>query len=257
MLYRMLKEQLIYEQCEEMDSHLLVTASSVLCAAIAENYEKLLNASNVKNNQDNPHTLRVSPSIVTYRAFIDQLDSYLNTPFFIGEQCDTSKSILKREITFETFSYYIYPSFSDVLTSKYDCCSIYAEIMSHIKGSIDAATSINGYLSIEQYIDIGKSRSYGGCIDTKYRELIYKEGFEKYERIKNEKFLYDILDYVHHVYSHLQKGNLQKNKHLPSYSGVFVDEVQDLSPAQLMLFHFVCRNPYGFVFAGDTAQTVS
>jgi tetratricopeptide (TPR) repeat protein len=37
---------------------------------------------------------------------------------------------------------------------------------------------------------------------------------------------------------------------------VYVDEVQDLSPAQIALFRFVCGNPKGFVFGGDTAQTI-
>ena len=38
--------------------------------------------------------------------------------------------------------------------------------------------------------------------------------------------------------------------------GVFVDEVQDLTPAQIALLRFICPDPTGFVMAGDTAQTV-
>lgn len=39
---------------------------------------------------------------------------------------------------------------------------------------------------------------------------------------------------------------------------VSVDEVQDLTPAQIMLLRFLGPNPgCGFLLAGDTAQTIA
>lgn len=36
-----------------------------------------------------------------------------------------------------------------------------------------------------------------------------------------------------------------------------VNHLQDLIPSQLKLFDFVCSNTNGFIFAGDTAQTIA
>ena len=37
-----------------------------------------------------------------------------------------------------------------------------------------------------------------------------------------------------------------------------VDEVQDLTPAQIMLLKFLCNDAeHGFLLAGDTAQTIA
>jgi hypothetical protein len=38
---------------------------------------------------------------------------------------------------------------------------------------------------------------------------------------------------------------------------LYIDEVQDLTPAQLLLFKYLCTNPHGFLFAGDTARESS
>ena len=41
------------------------------------------------------------------------------------------------------------------------------------------------------------------------------------------------------------------------FHSVYVDEVQDLSPAQIALLTPVCPNKDRFILAGDTAQTIA
>lgn len=60
---------------------------------------------------------------------------------------------------------------------------------------------------------------------------------------------------MHHVYSTMKKSPESFRGEL--MHTVFVDEVQDLRPSQIALFQFVCANPKGYMFGGDTAQTIA
>ena len=126
--------------------------------------------------------------------------------------------------------------------------------MTHIKGSVNSMHSENGYLSKSDYLKLSLQRH--SIISPTLRELLYAEGFMKYETMKSRDYKgqhYDLCDLVYHLYT-----NLTNNRYRGVlFTSVFVDEVQDLSPAQITLFKFVSNNLDGFVFAGDTAQTVS
>jgi len=153
------------------------------------------------------------------------------------------------EVDYDRFSSHYFPRFNETLTSE--ASVVYTEIMSHIKGSLQALHSEKGRLSREEYRQLSQQRQ--SSLSEKQRDRIY-DAFEKYERLKSQEYRdYDTLDVVHHVYSTLS---------LEGYRGVtvdsvYVDEVQDLTPAEITLFKFISENPRGFVFAGDTAQTVS
>jgi superfamily I DNA/RNA helicase len=86
----------------------------------------------------------------------------------------------------------------------------------------------------------------------KTRETIY-DIFQDYEKMKMKKGEYDMGDIVIDLHQRLRtekyKGDLM--------NFVFIDEVQDLTVAQIALFKHICRNVEdGFVFCGDTAQTI-
>jgi hypothetical protein len=70
--------------------------------------------------------------------------------------------------------------------------------------------------------------------------------------LHTELGMYDKIDVVRHIYQHI-KQNGYKGK--PVHD-VYVDEVQDLTQAELKLFFLICKINGGFFFAGDTAQTI-
>ena len=100
-------------------------------------------------------------------------------------------------------------------------------------------------------MNLGNSRQ--STLDSTRRVLMY-EAFKKYQKLKTQHYGdYDQLDVIFYVYQSLSQNGYRGEE----LTSVYIDEVQDLCPAQIALFKFVCRNSIGYVFAGDTAQTVS
>ena len=123
---------------------------------------------------------------------------------------------------------------------------VWTEIQSYIKGSVESLLSPNGYLTLDQYLHLGRNRS---LISIPQREAIYKF-FLLYEKKKTG---YDMQDLVYHIYSRIKhegyRGVLMRN--------VFVDEVQDFTQAALQLIMEVCPYQSGFFLTGDTCQTIA
>jgi hypothetical protein len=207
------------------------------------------------------------PLIVTYSAFLRMLDRSLPQSFFSlssvqrtdedndeeDEEGAGADHYFDREVDFDRFDSHYFPRFSETIRTVGDSSLFFTEIMSHIKGSLVAMRTERGHLGREQYLQLGTQRQ--STLSINQRNLIY-DAFQRYEKLKAQEYTgdYDVLDVVAHVYRIL-------SAHPEGYRGaamysVFVDEVQDLTPAQIALFRFVCGNPKGYVFAGDTAQTV-
>ena len=132
---------------------------------------------------------------------------------------------------------------------KYHPSLVYTEIISYIKGLRQSLDSPNGYLSEEDYLNIGSKLS--PMFDANDRKDIYGL-FKLYEKEKKALGRIDKLDVVYSIY-----GNIMRE----GYNGdaihmITVDEVQDLTQAELWLFFLICKTPGGFFFAGDTAQTI-
>jgi len=264
---------------------LLVTASPVLCDAISQSYNSMVNSAakveqvgkieapglcaktvdNCEPSVATRNTVTSSelnsfansepkdfPMIVTYMKFLRLLDATLDTPFFGGgiPSCSLEE---RREVDLVRFANSYYPFFSTEAKKIGDAALYFTEIMSHIKGSIlSLAPGCRGRLSLEQYLALADGR--GSNLDATQREVIYKM-FLKYKSMKDSDHPldYDIADAVYHVYSALASSGYRG----PMMNTVSVDEVQDLLPAQIALFKFVCTDVRGFVFAGDTAQTIA
>lgn len=157
----------------------------------------------------------------------------------------------KEEVDYERFMSHYWPRLSPCLPKGLDGALVFKEIISHVKGSQAAVHNPKGHLEREQYLRLGGAR--WSMLDGGQREVVY-EAFEHYERMKRERGEYDICDFVYHVLKGLEgEGYAGPNMHY-----VYVDEVQDLTEAQICVLKHVCEDHRsGFLFAGDTAQTIA
>ena len=254
--------------CRQM----MVTASPILCEAIRKSYMNMCSTAalgrlaaatteelptvDTTDIKESTYSCPKSfyncpesafPLIITFSDYVRMLDRGLSAPFF-GTKVTVGQSL---EVDFHRFTQVYFPHMDEKLRQQVDSAMMYTEIMTHIKGSVLAMKTAKGELSLEQYVALAQLRN--NTIDVPKRERIY-EAYIKYERLKNQEHGdYDMIDVVHHVYQALSREPYNG----VSITQVYVDEVQDLSPAQIMLLKFVCHNSDGYVLAGDTAQTVS
>nr|GEU37713.1 UvrD-like helicase, ATP-binding domain, P-loop containing nucleoside triphosphate hydrolase [Tanacetum cinerariifolium] len=74
------------------------------------------------------------------------------------------------------------------------------------------------------------------------------------KKMKTRRGEFDLGDVVNDIHHRLKNGNYDGDK----MDLVYIDEVQDLSMRQISLFKYICQNvDEGFIFAGDTAQTIA
>ncbi|XP_071715755.1 uncharacterized protein [Rutidosis leptorrhynchoides] len=106
-------------------------------------------------------------------------------------------------------------------------------------------------MNFEDYVSLSDNRS--STLTKKNRETIYTI-FQAYEKMKTERGEFDLGDLVNSIHHRLKNGIYEGDQ----MEYVYIDEVQDLSMRQLSLFKYICPNvDEGFVFAGDTAQTIA
>ncbi|CAK7326904.1 unnamed protein product [Dovyalis caffra] len=131
-----------------------------------------------------------------------------------------------------------------------DPLRVFTEIMAHIKGGLRTWESCNGRLSQEGYLELSGRMSTLGIQE---KETVYKI-FKAYEKMKVKNGDFDMADLVIDLHDRLKKEKYDGD--MMDY--VYIDEVQDLTMSQIALFKFICKNVIeGFVFSGDTAQTIA
>ncbi|KAF0892282.1 hypothetical protein E2562_014852 [Oryza meyeriana var. granulata] len=205
------------------------------------------------------------PLTITFRKFLMMLDGTCRTSFFdtfYGElNCCTERGYSKshalqafiemKEVTYEKFAASYWPHFNAELTKKLDTSTVFTEIISHIKGGYQPTRPFGGKLERLDYLKISDKRF--SSLNIEMRERIY-DIFLDYERVKCTAGEFDLSDFVNSLH-----GNLLSE----GYNGdmvdfIYIDEVQDLTMTQIALLKYVCRNfKEGFIFAGDTAQTIA
>ncbi|XP_062226608.1 uncharacterized protein LOC133924891 [Phragmites australis] len=205
------------------------------------------------------------PLTITYRKFLMMLDGTFRSSFFDmfhGEFKSTierghSKSralqafIELKEVTFEKFAASYWPHFNDGLTKRLDASTVFTEIISHIKGGYQANRPSSGKLERLDYVMLSDKRF--SSLNSELRERIY-DIFLDYESMKCTAGEFDLSDFVNSLHSSLVSEGY--NGDLVDF--IYIDEVQDLTMTQIALLKYVCRNfKEGFVFAGDTAQTIA
>ncbi|GJT76661.1 UvrD-like helicase, ATP-binding domain, P-loop containing nucleoside triphosphate hydrolase [Tanacetum coccineum] len=261
---------------------LFVTVSPKLCYAVKQNVSHLTSSSSREINLDNtdvipsvfddiPDTfinipVKHYPLVITFQKFLIMLDGTLGRSFFerflkaregsngnhISSRSIALQTFIRlRDVTFDRFCSLYWPHFNTNLTKQLDSSRVFTEIISHIKGGLKAGECSDGKLSYEGYCLLAESRS--STLSKEKREIVYTL-FETYEKMKSERGEFDLGDLVNDIHHRLKNGSYEGDQ----MDLVYIDEVQDLSMRQISLFKYICRNvEEGFMFAGDTAQTIA
>ncbi|KAL3888629.1 hypothetical protein ACJMK2_000994 [Sinanodonta woodiana] len=179
------------------------------------------------------------PDVEKEEAYVERHD---------GARADQRKMDPRREVTYKVFLEEVWPQTKTIIKHRYHPSLVWTEIMSFIKGSFEALSKSCGYLSLEEYIEIGRKRApnFSGERDKMY------EYFTCYDHFKKQNRLFDETDLVHDIYK-----RLQSIKVVPwVIHQIFVDETQDFTQAELYLLIQICQDPNQMFLTGDTAQSI-
>ncbi|KAJ0765120.1 putative TPR and ankyrin repeat-containing protein [Helianthus annuus] len=210
--------------------------------------------------------LKKFPLVITFHKFLMMLNGTLGSSYFErfqktregshGNHKSSGVVALKtfirlKEVTFDRFCSLYWPHFNSNLKKKLDPSQVFTEIISHIKGGLQAGEYSDGKLSFEGYSLLARSRS--STLTQQKRETVYSL-YQAYENMKAKRGEFDLGDLVIDLHLRLKNGKYEGDQ----MDFVYIDEVQDLSMRQISLFKYICQNvDEGFVFAGDTAQTIA
>ncbi|KAI3730438.1 hypothetical protein L1987_61608 [Smallanthus sonchifolius] len=265
---------------------LFVTVSPKLCYSVKQHVSHLTsischgNSSEESNLEDADFTsefydipntfveipVKKYPLVITFHKFLMMLDGTLGSSFFErflearkGSHGNLIRSrsvalqtfIRLKEVTFDRFCSLYWPHFNSNHKKKLDPSRVFTEIISNIKGGLQARECSDGKLSFKDYSLLAKSRVFN--LTKHKRENVYFL-FQAYESMKTERGEFDLGDLVNDIHFRLKNANYEGDQ----MDFIYVDEVQDLSMRQISLFKYICHNvDEGFTFAGDTAQTIA
>ncbi|KAL3635026.1 hypothetical protein CASFOL_022080 [Castilleja foliolosa] len=204
------------------------------------------------------------PLVISFHKFLMMLDGSLGNSYFERfrgvrglSQYQGRRSIALTtfircsEVTFDRFRSFYWPHFNAKLIKNLDPSRAFTEIMSHIKGCLQVGETNDSKRSRQEYVALSDSRI--STLSSEKRDVIY-DIFEEYEKMKLERGEFDLADFVIDIHYRLKNENLLGDK----MDFVYIDEVQDLTMSQISLFKYICKNvEEGFVFCGDTAQTIA
>ncbi|KAL8238273.1 hypothetical protein R6Q59_019354 [Mikania micrantha] len=265
---------------------LFVTVSPKLCCVVKQHVSQLTSISCHGNSpaeinlddvdsasafNDIPDTfveipVKKFPLVITFQKFLMMLDGTLGSSYFerfhearegsLGNHLSSGSVALQtfirlKEVTYDRFCSFYWPHFNSNYKKKLDPSRVFTEIISHIKGGQQAGDCSDGKLSFEGYTLLAESRV--STLTRQKRENVYSL-FQAYENMKTERGEFDLGDLVIDLHHRLKNGRYEGDQ----MDFIYIDEVQDLSMRQISLFKYICQNVYdGFVFAGDTAQTIA
>ncbi|KAK3740295.1 hypothetical protein QZH41_018527, partial [Actinostola sp. cb2023] len=155
----------------------------------------------------------------------------------------------KREVTYQVFMNELWPKMKKSVKNDYHPTLVWTEIRSFIKGSAEALKTSTGYLSCDEYKELGRKRAPNFMGD---RSTVYQL-FTSYQNIiRSSKRMFDEADLVYNLHN-----RLMENRELEwSIHNIYVDETQDFTQAELSLLIHCCRFPNRMFFTGDTAQSI-
>ncbi|KAL7607518.1 hypothetical protein Lser_V15G18328 [Lactuca serriola] len=242
------------------------SSSSKSSSGVTDDIDKMMLSENIPD-----HFIHLPqnkyPLIITFHRFLLMLDGTVGRSYFERFPCvrkllcgnNTSNSRLSvleqymrlKDVTYERFCALYWHHFNNKLRKSFDTSTVYTEIMSVIKGGLMAGKAPNGILSREDYVALCDART--SILDAQKREMIYAI-FVQYEKIKLEKENFDLADLVNDLHRRLEFEGYKGD----SMDYVYIDEVQDLTMRQILLFKYVCTNVQeGYAFCGDTAQAIA
>ncbi|XP_062113018.1 uncharacterized protein LOC133824159 [Humulus lupulus] len=262
---------------------LFVTASPKLCDTVKHSISFLRSGSHsaesgmidkdnidnedseFKNIPDSFHDIPLNsyPLVITFHKFLMMLDGTLSKSYFqrfldmdedSQSQIPSSRShtfhsfFRSKEVNYERFCSQYWPCFDSQFTKKLDPSCVFTQIVSHIKGSLQALETNDGKLTRKNYVML--SKECGSTLRRKKREMIY-DIFQTYEKLKLENGEFDLADFVSDLHFRLRQEGYGSDK----MDFVYIDEVQDLTMSQIALFKHVSSNlEEGFVFSGDVVK---
>ncbi|KAL8105743.1 hypothetical protein AgCh_029512 [Apium graveolens] len=267
---------------------LFVTVSPKLCHAVKHHVSQLKSfarggklsedklidkdgmddASEFKDSPDSFHDVPAYsyPLVLTYQKFLMMLDGTLENSYFerfhearklchdryMGSRSVAFQTFVRiKEVNYDKFYSCYWDHFSIKLTKKLDASRVFTEIISYIKGGIQAVEACDCKLGRDEYLQIAESRV--STLSRQDREKVY-DIYKDYEKMKLQRGEYDLADLVIDLHRRLRNGRFEGHK----MDFVYIDEVQDLTMSQISLFKYVCDNvDEGFVFSGDAAQTIA
>merc|ERR1719460_2057635 len=130
----------------------------------------------------------------------------------------------------------------------------WTQIISFIKGSIEAVDS-GTYITPEMHLAFDQKRVR---LSKDGRQLSYKifEIYQDWLKTNDKNYRWDQSDFVLVVYNKLKRYLYDGTGRLALYDKIYVDEVQDLTQAEIGLLLLSTKmNPRALFFAGDTAQS--
>ncbi|KAG8918121.1 hypothetical protein FRC01_002041 [Tulasnella sp. 417] len=154
------------------------------------------------------------------------------------------------KITFPVFLSRIWPHLGADRNSV-DPLLLFNEIIGVIEGSEAALSSESGYLDRPTYLSLGATSQK---IFAGRRDVVY-DLFQRYLRYK-PKGSWDSAERGHALLKAVHE-EFDSRPPDPHIDFIYVDEVQDNLLLDTALLRWLCPNPHGLFFAGDTAQTVS
>lgn len=142
------------------------------------------------------------------------------------------------------------------LKGKVSALILWTVIRTFLKGSIEAFQSSDGRLPRDLFVEVGKLGKNRCKISLDLREVLYDE-FLRYEQFLEEQQLWDDCDRVHHLLVRMKETREEDPDAFRQlqWSRVYVDEVQDYTQKEILLF-FYLGGPNGLFLAGDPAQSV-
>ena len=154
----------------------------------------------------------------------------------------------KVEVTYDVFSTEIWRLIKKNKDEECHPSLVWMEIKSFIKGCAEAFLNETGFLSKQQYINMGRKRAPNF---TGNREFIYN-CFLRYNKIKISSGYFDEMDVHFNIYKRLKETVIPEW----GFHEVYVDETQDFTQAELLLLLRCSLNPNAMFFSGDTAQSI-
>ena len=185
----------------------------------------------------------------TFREVIDKLEKLLPTVESVRVDFPESECM-----TFSRFKSEIYDGSGDV-----DTLVVWTNIRSFIKGSIEALKNPNFAVTEEEYFsheNFGKKRCR---FSIEQRNFIYSV-FLKYQEKLKEYGMWDNCDRIVALIQRLQQAkttdpDLFQGDSWCKWSKIYVDEVQDYTQSECLLF-FHLSGAGNLFLAGDPAQNV-
>lgn len=211
------------------------------------------------SSTNHPNSTASSESVLLSASFfrIDELIAKLWGQFSNATGIEPeAKWPRHRRVTYEYFASHTWAQIQapNKPASKLSPLVVWTQIQSHLKGSVEAVMGGSG-LSLDQYLNVSDFNEKRCRIEEASRREVYSI-YLRYESYLSSNGCWDDGDMTTEVVTALQSA--QHTWDGAPYERVYVDEVQDLTQAEIAVFILAtgCRCESVF-FAGDTAQSIT